>query len=298
MVSPRSRRRAVEYLHGNRQYSERRACRLTGQARSTQRYESRPESKKAKRLRRRILTLAGKFPRYGHRRLTAQLRREGWMVNRKCVRRICREEGLKIVYKPRKRRRGGPEGQQRAVAKRKNHVWSYDFLFDRLDDGRQIKILPVVDNFTRECLAILVAFSITSRDVVALLEQLIDKHGAPEFLRSDNGPEFIARDVKRWLASSGIATDYIEPGSPWENSYSESFNSRFRDELLNGEVLTSLLEARVVVEDHRRHYNEDRVHSSLGYQTPTEFANTLTQAQGARKASAKEEAKTAAIQAA
>jgi len=288
MVSPRSRRRAVEHLQGNRQYSERRACRVIGQARSTQRYQAQPMSKRAMRIRKRILHLARKFPRYGHRRLTAQLRREGWIVNRKCVRRICREEGLKIVLKPRKRRRGGPAGAQRAIAQGKNHVWSYDFLFDRLDDGRQIKILPVVDNFTRECLAILVAFNITARDVVALVERLIADHGAPSFIRSDNGPEFIAQEVKQWLAQAAIATDYIEPGSPWENSYSESFNSRFRDELLNCEIFTTLLEAKVLIEEHRRQYNEQRVHSSLGYRTPIEFAGSF-HGEEERKASAKKE---------
>jgi len=297
MVSPRSRRRAVEHLQGNRQYSERRACRLIDQPRSTQRYSARVESEKSMGIRKRIVQLARKFPRYGHRRLTAQLRREGWTVNRKCVRRICREEGLKIVLKARKRRRGGPAGEHRAVAERKNHVWSYDFLFDRLDDGRQIKILPVLDNFTRECLAIVVAFNITARDVVALLEQLIGQHGAPAFIRSDNGPEFIAYEVKEWLTSAAIATDYIEPGSPWENSYSESFNSRFRDELLNGEIFTTLLEARVLIEDHRRQYNEERVHSSLAYATPIEFA-AHARAEVERKASAKGKAKTTAGQAA
>lgn len=249
------------------------------------------------RMRKRILQLARKFPRYGHRRLTAQLRREGWLVNRKCVRRICREEGLKIVCKPRKRRRGGRAGERRAVAERKNHVWSYDFVFDRLDDGRQIKILPVLDNFTRECLAILVAFNITARDVIAVLERLIEEHGAPRFIRSDNGPEFIAHEIKQWLVSAGIATDYIEPGSPWENSYSESFNSRFRDELLNAEIFTTLLEARVIIEEHRQAYNDERIHSSLAYSTPTEYAASLHREEKP-KASAKEEAKAVAGKAA
>ena len=243
------------------------------------------------------MQLARKFPRYGHRRLTAQMRREGWTINRKRVRRICREEGLKIVCKARKRRRGGPTGQTRAVAERKNHVWSYDFLFDRLEDGRQIKILPVVDNFSRECLAILVAFSITARDVVQLLERLFAEHGAPSFLRSDNGPEFIAAAVKQWLADSSVATDYIEPGSPWENSYSESFNSRFRDELLNGEIFTTMLEARVLIEEHRRQYNEERVHSSLDYRTPVEYAAAMTE-EKEPEASAKKGTKTAARRAA
>jgi len=289
MVSPRGRRRAVEYLL-TQQYSERRACRLVGQPRSTQRYRAQPPSDQSKRIRKRIVHLARKFPRYGHRRLTAELRREGWIINRKRVRRICLEEGLKITVRARRRRRGGRPGQQRAVANGKNHVWSYDFLFDRLEDGRQLKILPVVDNGTRECLAILVAFNITAKDVITLLDRIVSEHGAPLFLRSDNGPEFIAQAVKEWLAKSGIATDYIEPGSPWENSFSESFNSRFRDELLNMEIFTTLLEARVLIEEHRQHYNHHRVHSSLEYRTPTEFAEHLKRS-GEPKASAGEKAK-------
>jgi transposase InsO family protein len=271
MVSPRNRRRAVDHLR-TKHYSQRRACRLVDQPRSTQRYCPKAPTQKARRLRKRILQLARKFPRYGHRRLTAELRRGGASVNRKFVRRVCREEGIKIVVKSRKRRRNGGSGEQRQVAERKNQVWSYDFVFDQLDDGRQIKILPVVDNFTRECLAIIVAFSITSTDVIAVLEKLVAEHGAPSFLRSDNGPEFIANAVKAWLAASGIGTDYIEPGSPWENAYSESFNSRFRDELLDRELFSSLLEARVLIEEHRTHYNHGRVHSSLGYLTLVEFA--------------------------
>jgi len=202
-------------------------------------------------MRKRILQLARKFPRYGYRRLTAELRRESWIVNRKCVRRICREEGLKIVVKSRKRRRTGSSTRPLATAEHKNHVWSYDFLFDQLEDGRQIKILPVLDNFTRECLAILVAFSITAKDVIALLERLVDIHGAPDFLRSDNGPEFIANAVKEWLAESGIGASYIEPGSPWENPYSESFNSRFPEQLLQREFFASLSEANIPTQDHR-----------------------------------------------
>lgn len=292
MVGPQSRRRAVQHLR-TQTYSERRACRLVDQPRSTQRYCPRPPSEKSKRLRRRVLRLAKKFPRYGHRRLTAQLRREGWVVNRKCVRRICREEGLKIVRKARKRRRMGGSRAARAKAERKNHVWSYDFVLDQLESGRQIKILPVVDNYTRECLAILVAHSITANDVVRLLQRLVREYGAPEFLRSDNGPEFIARAVKNWLSNSGTATDYIEPGSPWENAYSESFNSRFRDELTDGEIFTSLLEARVLIEQHRKQYNTERVHSSLEYKTPSEFAAQLDEKER-RKTSAEEKTKSPA----
>jgi putative transposase len=218
------------------------------------------------------------------------MRREGWIVNRKCVRRICREEAQDpdqgtptAPWWPRRRAARSGQAEESRLELR--------LPFDRLEDGRQIKILPVVDNYTRECLAILVAFNITAKDVVALLERLVAEHGAPSFMRSDNGPEFIARAVKGWLENSGIVTDYIEPGSPWENSYSESFNSRFRDELLNAEILTTLLEARVLIEEHRQHYNRDRVHSSLGYRTPIEFAAQLNE-EGVRKASAKGKSKT------
>jgi putative transposase len=294
MVGPSGRRRAVKHLLALR-YSERRACRLLGQARSTQRYDRKPPTEKAKRLRKQILKLSAKFPRYGHRRLTEELRAVGWLVNGKFVRRICREEGLKVSRKTRKRRRGsGPSGE-RAIAQRKNHVWSYDFVFDEMESGRQLKILPIVDNYTRECLAIQVAHSITAHDVVALLQQLVRQHGAPEFLRSDNGPEFVAKAVRRWLNEEGIACDLIEPASPWQNAYSESFNSRFRDELLNREIFTSLVEARVLIEDHRHFYNTERRHSSLGYRTPAAFAASETkQPKSKPKASARKKAKTVA----
>ncbi|MEO8217929.1 MAG: IS3 family transposase [Acidobacteriota bacterium] len=233
----------------------------------------------------------GRRTRYGHRRITEELRSAGWIVNGKFVRRICAEEGLKIVPKAHKRRRMGGSGTSRMVAGRKNHVWSYDFVFDQLESGRQLKILPVVDNYTRECLAILVAHNITARDVIELLERLISEYGPPEFLRSDNGPEFIARQLRQWLASRKIATDFIEPGSPWQNAFSESFNSRFLDELLNAEVFTSLLEARLLIEEHRLYYNTMRRHCSLGYLTPREFA--LLPERRKTKASGKEKTKTA-----
>jgi transposase InsO family protein len=257
----------------SKKYFQRRACRLLGQARSTQRYAPRPEKERDRHLRKRIVELAGEHPRYGYRRLTQLLRRERWKVNRKRVRRICREEGLKITVRARKRRRVGQSanGCTRLRAERKNHVWSYDFVFDQLESGRQLKILPIVDNFTRKCLAMEVAHNITAKRVIEILEQLIAKYGPPAFLRSDNGPEFIARAVREWLKARGIATAFIEPGSPWENAYSESFNSRLRDELLDRELFTTLLEARTIIEQHRREYNEERPHSSLGYKTPSEF---------------------------
>lgn len=253
--------------------SERRACKVIGQQRSSQRYQARkPEKDQV--LRKRLRALSRRHPRYGYRRMWALLRREGWQVNRKRVQRLWREEGLRIVPRQRKRRRLGTSenGCTRLRAMRKNHIWSYDFLFDQTEDGRQLKLLPVVDEFTRETHEILVERSITAEGVVELLAYLFSVHGEPEFIRSDNGPEFIAKAVKAWLERSGVKTLYIEPGSPWENAYSESFNSRFRDELLNREIFTSLFEAQVLAEAYRLEHTHERPHSSLGYRTPAEFA--------------------------
>ncbi len=214
-----------------------------------------------------------KHPRYGYRRITALLRVEGWRVNRKRVGRIWRLEGLRVATKQRKRRRlGSQDGTvTRRYASARNEVWSYDFVMDQTEDGRRLKMLPVVDEYTRECLGIEVARSLTAGDVIAVLAKLFTTHGAPRYLRCDNGPEFIAGAVKNWLTQSGVETLYIEPGSPWQNAYSESFNSRFRDELLDREVFTSLMEAQFLVEAYRREYNTERPHISLGYQTPAAF---------------------------
>jgi transposase InsO family protein len=252
--------------------SERRACKVIGQQRSSQRYEARkPEKDQA--LRGRLRALSRLHARYGYRRMWALLRREGWQVNRKRVQRLWREEGLRIVQRQRKRRRLGTSenGCTRQRARRKNHVWSDDFVMDQTEDGRQLKLLPVVDEFTRETHEIVVERSITAEDIVELLAYLFSVHGEPEFIRSDNGPEFIAKAVKAWLERSGVKTLYIEPGSPWENAYSESFNSRFRDELLNREIFTSLDEAKVLVAQYRLEHNHERPHSSLAYRTPAEF---------------------------
>jgi putative transposase len=253
--------------------SERRACKVIGQARGSQRYESR-KPVKDRTLRQRMHKLSARHKRYGYRRIWVLLRQEGWMVNRKRIQRLWREEGLRVPQRQRKRRRLGSSanGTQRLRAAHKNHVWSYDFVMDQTADGRRLKLLPVVDEFTRESHAILVERSITAQDVVELLKYLFSVHGEPEFIRSDNGPEFIAIAVRDWLRQSGVRTLYIEPGSPWENAYSESFNSRFRDELLNQELFTSLTESRVMVEQYRVEYNHLRPHSSLGYLAPAVFA--------------------------
>ena len=224
----------------------------------------------------RMVELSRENPRYGYRRVWALLRREGWPINKKRVHRLWREEGLKVPEgKQRKRRRlllGTSEnGCTRRRATHLNHVWSYDFVMDETEDGRRLKMMPIVDEYSRECLSIEVERSITAEDVVETLASLFRQRGEPAFVRSDNGPEFVARAIKRWLEVSGVRTLYIEPGSPWENAYSETFISRLGDELLKREVFADLLEAKVLVEDYRGHYNHHRPHSALGYLTPAEF---------------------------
>jgi transposase InsO family protein len=205
----------------------------------------------------------------------AHLRREGWTLNNKRAQRLWRLEGLKVPRRQRKlRRMGGSEnGAQRRRATRINEVWSYDFVFDQTEDGKRLKWLPICDEFSRESVALEVERRMESRDVIRILDAAVLERGtAPEFIRSDNGPEFIARAVQDWIAQRGFKTLYIAPGSPWENPYSESFNSRFRDEFLNRESFGSVLEAKVLGKEHRKDYNHHRLHSSLDYQTPAEFA--------------------------
>ena len=224
-----------------------------------------------------MVVLSRENPRYGYRRVWALLKREGFEVNKKRVHRLWREEGLKVPDKQRKRRRllGNSENEcKRKRAEYRGHVWSYDFVIDRTEDGRRLKMMPIVDEYTRECLTIQIERSITAKDTVRTLAALFERRGEPFFIRSDNGPEFVAQAVKRWLEESGVETLYIEPGSPWENPYSETFISRLGDELLKREVFTSLLEAKVLVEGYRNHYNRERPHSALGYQTPAQFASS------------------------
>jgi putative transposase len=255
--------------------SERRACQVVGQPRSTQRYSARKAGKDWA-LANRMIALSHENPRYVYRRVWALLKREGWLVNKKRVHRLWRQEGLKVPSSQRKRRRVGSSenGCTRRRAEHKDHVWSYDFVMDQTEDGRRLKMMPIVDEYTRECLHLEVERSITAEDVVTTLARLFRQRGEPSFLRSDNGPEFIATAVKRWLDISEVGTLYIEPASPWENAYSETFISRLGDELLKREVFTSLVEARVLVEEYRQHYNHRRPHSALGYRTPAEFAAT------------------------
>jgi len=214
--------------------------------------------------------LASDFGRYGYRRVTALLRGEGWPVNHKRVERLWRQEGLKVPQKqPKRRRLWLADGScVRLRPTHRDHVWSYDFVLDRTSDGRAFRMLTLIDEFTRECLAIDVARRLTSEDVLERLSDLFVRRGVPTYLRSDNGSEFTANKVRAWLARVGVTTLFIEPGSPWENGYVESFNGKLRDELLAREQFDTLLEAKVLIERWRCDYNTRRPHSSLGYRPP------------------------------
>jgi transposase InsO family protein len=249
--------------------SERRACLVVGQSRTSQRYSPIIRDDEAP-LTAAIIRLAGQYGRYGYRRVTALLRAEGWVVNHKRVERIWRREGLKVpLRQPKRGRLWLNDGS--CVRLRPcwpNHVWAYDFVQGRTHDGRAFRMLTVIDEYSRECLAIEVSQRLRSDDVLHCLSELFTRHGPPDHIRSDNGPEFTAQVVRDWLPRIGVRTLFIEPGSPWENGYNESFNGKLRDELLNGEIFYSLKEAKVLIERWRRHYNTIRPHSALGYRPP------------------------------
>ena len=259
----------MTHVQGKLGVTERRACRVLGQSRATQRRVLRIAADEPS-LVRRIVELATEYGRYGYRRITALLRREGWRVNTKRVARIWREQGLKVPRRqPKRGRLWLNDGScVRRRAERPNHVWSYDFVFDRTHDGRSLRMLVVVDEYTRECLAIYVGRRFRSEAVLETLSELFVERGTPAYIRSDNGPEFTAAAVREWLKRLGIGTLFIEPGSPWENGYVESFNGKLRDELLNGEIFYTLLEAQVLIERWRQEYNRIRPHSALGYRPP------------------------------
>ena len=249
--------------------SERRACATLGQHRSTQRKKPRGRQDEQV-LTKAIIALAEEYGRYGYRRIAALLRRDGWHVNAKRVYRIWRREGLKVPQKQPKRSRLwlNESSCVRLRPERRNHVWSYDFVMDRTHDGKPFRMLCVIDEFTRECLAIRVERKLNARIVLEVLADLFLAYGPPAHIRSDNGPEFVEKALREWLARLGVQTLFIEPGSPWENGYCESFNSKLRDEFLNGEILYTLKEAQVLIEWWRRQYNTLRPHSSLGYRPP------------------------------
>jgi putative transposase len=250
--------------------SERRACKVLEQARGTQRRNLSPPSDE-KLLTDDIIDLATRYGRYGYRRITAMLNNErGWRVNHKRIERIWRKEGLKVPKKqPKRSRLWLNDGSCiRLRPEHEEHVWSYDFMIDRTADGRAFKILNIIDEYTRKYLSTKVNRRIRSQDVIDELFELFILRGMPEHIRSDNGPEFTARAVRKWLNKLGVKTLFIEPGSPWENGYIESFNGKMRDELLSRETFTTLQEARVLIEQWRQEYNQVRPHSSLGYRPP------------------------------
>jgi transposase InsO family protein len=256
--------------------SERRACRALGQVRTTQRHpvQHRPDEEP---LRTAIVALATRYGRYGYRRITALLRQAGWVVNAKRVARLWRQEGLKVPHRqPKRGRLWLNDGSCiRLRPEHPNHVWAYDFMTDRTHDGKAFRLLTIVDEFTRECLAIVAARKLTADDVLATLTELFVLRGCPAHLRSDNGPEFCAKIVREWLHWLEVRTLFIEPGSPWENGYSESFNGKLRDELLDREIFYTLREAQVLIEWWRQHYNTVRPHSALGYRPPAPEARAV-----------------------
>ncbi len=253
--------------------SERIACRVLGQHRSTQRKVPKGRTGDAS-LTADIVELATRYGRYGYRRIAAMLETTGWAVNVKRVERIWRREGLKVpARQPKKARLWLNDGSCiRLRPEHPDHVWSYDFVEDRTHNGRKFRMLNVIDEYTRECIAIRIDRKLKSTDVIDVLSDLFILRGVPGHVRSDNGPEFVAKAVRDWITAVGAKTAFIEPGSPWENGYCESFNSKLRDELLNGELFYSLAEARIVIEGWRKHYNTLRPHSSLGYRPPAPIA--------------------------
>lgn len=268
MVSPQARREQVA-LAMELGHSTRRACGLIGVARSMMGYKSIRSERDAPALSA-MRRLSALYPRYGYRRIRIFLGREGHRMSPERTHRLWKSAGLQLPRR-RPRRRAATSRPRPLPPQAPNHVWAYDFIFDASANGQQIKCLTVVDEFTRECLAIDVAGSIRSSRVIEVLSRLVSLRGAPVALRSDNGPEFISRAILDWLVKSGIHTAHIDPGKPWQNGTDESFNGKFRDECLSLEWFRSREEARVVIEQWRRHYNHVRPHSSLDYQTPVEF---------------------------
>jgi len=272
----------VEHARGRYGISERRVCRLLSQPRGTQRYV--PTFKADEdHLTQATVTLASRYGRYGYRRITALLKRAGWVVGKDRVQRIWRREGLKVPkkMKPRGRLWQNDGSCLRLRPEYPNHVWSYDFVEACTHDGRKLRLLTLVDEYSRECLAIRVERRIGSFKVIEQLADVMLLRGVPAYIRSDNGPEFTALAVRQWLQAVGAKTLYIEPGSPWENGYCESFNGKLRDECLNLELFYSLKEARMVIENWRREYNTIRPHSSLGYRPPAPVTQLVTTAPAA-----------------
>jgi putative transposase len=271
-LSPAHRRDLAQQVVAEGLCSGRAACRILCVARSTYWYQGRPLSAAEEQLRQRLRELSEQHPRYGYRRIAALLRQAGWRVGKRHIQRLRRAEGLRVPPTKRKIVRRGISTGWPVKATHRGHVWTWDFIADATVRGGALKMLTILDEYTRECHVLRADRALRAADVLCWLERAIAAHGAPEHLRSDNGPEFIAHAVQRWLREHQIKTIYIDPGSPWQNGFVESFHGRFRDECLNREQLWTLTEARVVVEDYRREYNQRRPHSRLGYRSPRRFA--------------------------
>ena len=275
MVSPSSRRRAVKQMVEEGLGRTAQACRALELGRSSY-YRACVRRERSVELEHRIGELSRAHPRYGYRRVTAVLRREGQEVNAKRVQRVRRAEGLQVRERQKRMKRVGESSAQRQRAEALNAVWSWDFVEDQTENGTRFRVLTLIDEYSRVCLAAHAAWSIRAVDVIAVVEAAMVAHGQPAHIRSDNGPEFIAYAIRDWLKARQVGTIYITPGSPWENAYIESFHDKLRDECLNRELFGSLREARVILGQWRQEYNEQRPHSSLGYRTPSEYASGQT----------------------
>lgn len=271
-LSPAHRRDLAQQIVAAGACSGRAVCRILHLARSSYWYQGKPPTPVAEQLRQRLRELAEQHPRYGYRRIAALLRQEGWCVGKRQVQRLRRAEGLRVPPTKRKVIRRGVSTGWPVRATHRGHVWTWDFIADATVRGGALKMLTILDEYTRECHVLRADRALRAVDALCWLERAIAEHGAPEHLRSDNGPEFIAQAVQRWLRQQQIKTIYIDPGSPWQNGFVESFHGRFRDECLDREQLWTLTEARVVVEDYRCEYNHRRPHSRLGYRSPKQFA--------------------------
>lgn len=273
-MSPARRRAAVRHVQERREVSERRACQALGVGRSTARYQGQADDDQTRRLAARMHELVRAYPRYGYRMIGAKLRQEGWRVNQKRIYRLWRREGFKVPRKVHKKRRLGHSGNScvRRRAEHPDHVWTWDFIHDRTAAGQPLKWFAITDEYTRECLALEVDRGLTADRVLDVLTNLFLTRGVPGHIRSDNGPEFIATAIRRQAQQAGLEMLYIEPGSPWENGFAESFFSRLRGELLNCEEFANLAEARWFARRRQQEHNHERPHSSLGYQTPAQFA--------------------------
>ncbi|MDP6980741.1 MAG: IS3 family transposase [Myxococcota bacterium] len=257
--------------------SERRACQVVGIARSSKR---RPSGRiEEARLVKRLHELSRKYPRFGYRKIHTKLREEGFKIGRERLRLLRKREGLRVPQKQRKRRRTGTSTTEVDRALHPNHVWSYDFVADQTSDGRRLRFLTVIDEFTRECLRIETSRFLNSHDVVRVLGQLIECRGAPGVIKSDNGPELTAKHVQEWIGKRGIATKYIDPGSPWQNGHNESFNAVFRDGCLDRWAFMSVREARLIAESWQQEYNEERPHGALSMKSPAAYAAEFMEAE-------------------